>query len=279
MDKLNHFSRKQETENDFKVTFHIGTKTELKSFKNLSSERSVNNKERGILGELVTTLTMISMGYANKHFSKFGTDNGFDGIFIDNSTKPEMFITESKCRERADGVNSIMKDNLSEEKIFIKLNRIASYDHKALSEKARSHLGKTGELITQYINQSPERIFKFAHRVKSDGSCSCLVREFDIKAYQMLILKTPTHQSPMKDKLSALNTFTTNFCSTDEEKVKLYIRSLPGSELEKLQLIFNALEIEKSQQDKMVAIFDQEKKVNRALNFNGTKEETDSEDK
>ncbi|WP_139016883.1 hypothetical protein [Candidatus Odyssella thessalonicensis] len=264
--KLNEYSGKIKSKGALEATFYRGKEKENKAFSNLSADVSDNNKERGTLGELATTLTMIHFGYQG-HFSKYGTDNGFDGIFTDNSDDPEMFITESKCRERADGVKTIMKDNLFEKKIADKLQRIFTYTHPTLSIQAKKRLVETATLVGNFINENPDKIFKFAHRIKPDGICECLVEKFDVSKYQASMLHTLSPQSPMKDKLLVLDNITTQLCLTEDEKAKLFISSLRGARAEKLELIFKALNIEDEKQEAMLAIITPKKEGRKVLNY------------
>jgi len=267
MASMNTHAGKVQSKKTFQATFHRGENVETETFGNLTSVGVDNNNERGNLGELATKLTMIGFGYGG-HFSKYGTDNGFDGIFTDISGNPEMFITESKCRERADGVKTIMRDNLSEEKINFKLKRISTHTHPSLSDEARERLVATGELVREFISQSPVKIFKFAHRIKSDGTCECLVEKFDLSKYQASLLPTLSPESPTKDKVTALKGVTQQLCSSEDQKAELYMRTLVGTQEDKLRLVFGALKLDDEQQEAMLAVLAPKKKVNRVLFIN-----------
>lgn len=270
MKTLNKKAGKRKGSQEFKATFHKSREEEKKPFSLLSSDSTDNKDERGILGELATHLTMLSFGY-DSHYSKYGTNNGFDGVFLDDSREPELFITESKCKERADGVEIILRDGLSEKTTVSKLHHIFNDTHKALSDEAKDLLQNTGRLIKDYISKSPNRIFKFAHRIKPDGTCQCLVDKFDLKEYNAALLPTLSPQSPDRDKVVALNGLMKQLCNSEEKKVALLLRSIGKPKKEKLKLIFGGLQIPDDQQEEIYKILDLEAKdVKKTLNFSGS---------
>lgn len=264
MKTLNKFSKKTKGGADFLATFHQSTTKETKLMSHLSADKTDNKNERGHLGELLVKLNMLSFGYRS-YFSKYGTDNGFDGVFKDESVDPQSFITESKCEKREDGVKVIMRDNLSESKMCSKLQAIFNKPHTGLSGEAIERLKATGNLVKKDIETSPSKVFKFAHRVKADGSCQCLVKEFNIEAYQLHLLKDLSPQSPVQVKELAVNNLMKQMNASPEERVSLLLELTPGSSMDKLQLIFQALEIDGEKQGAIFEIL--EPKAKKKLPF------------
>lgn len=133
-----------------------------------------NNIERGRLGELATTLTMTGYGYRQYPSKHGGVDNGFDGVFCDDSDKPELFITEAKCRVESTSAERYMKDCLSEYSMVRVLPKL----------KERASTSTTSTKIEEFIKDCPERIFKLVQRVLRDGRVQCLVKKFNKEAYR-----------------------------------------------------------------------------------------------
>jgi len=141
--------------------WHIG----LRDLNITSIKNSKGRSEKEILGELATEYTMFGYGYIAFQ-SQNGSSNGLDGVFAstENPTpdKDTLFFTESKCQNTEVSANVIMRDYLSDEKISRRIEIIP------VSSKAR-------DIVQNFIATNGSRIFKFAHRVKPDGHCQCLV--------------------------------------------------------------------------------------------------------
>ncbi|MBT5390475.1 MAG: hypothetical protein HOK20_06040 [Alphaproteobacteria bacterium] len=222
--QMNSFSKRCPAGNDFEVEFVTGKSHESQPLSNISADQSENNDERGRIGELLTELTMLSFGYWG-HYSKYGTNNGFDGVFIDNSDDPELFLTESKCKERTDGVDVIMRDNLSENRIFEVVNSMTEGAHPKLEIGVLSALRKTGKNVSAFITDTPEKIFKFSHRIKPDGTAQCLVHPFSLEEYTKA-KPSPTKASPQDEKALFIKTQLGLVSDSKEEALRLAMSAL-----------------------------------------------------
>jgi hypothetical protein len=249
MKRLNAKSKKTKPGDDFSATIHRTHATETCLFNNLTGDETNNKVERGVLGELATQLTMMRFGYSGR-FSKYGTNHGFDGVFADDfSDDPDLFLTESKNKGRADGVPTIMRDELSEAKIATKLKQISDGENKSLSDDARELLVATGKEIQGFIDKEPTKIYKLAHRVKPDGTCQCLVEPFDIKQYNATKTQVLSQKSPEKDKTEAVKSLLGQVCKTEQEKATIAMGALGGTPREKLILFLNAFGVDAQQQE------------------------------
>jgi hypothetical protein len=111
---------------------------------------------------------MLSFGY-DQLCSKYEGNHGLDGVFIDRSDEPECFITESKCWCKKEAATTTMKNYLSENDIYQKVQTGIS---KGGSIK------KSMDFVEDFILDNPKSVFMFAHRTnlsgKSQGALSLL---------------------------------------------------------------------------------------------------------
>lgn len=149
----------------FNTSFFVeGSESEeKKNFSCLSSNRKDNNDERGRIGELATECTMIGYGY-NKLSSQDTSNHGLDGVFTDNSDTPELFLTESKCRDESVTAEAILDTELKETTIAERISKAPDED--------------TSAVVQDFIDHKHQKIFKFAHRIKPNGECQCCVRPY-----------------------------------------------------------------------------------------------------
>jgi len=129
------------------------------------------NKEKGALGELVTRLTMLSFGY--KPFeTKYGGDNGFDGVF-ESLSKQYLFLTSTKQEKKERTSDNIMKHELNEDKIQDTIQEMKS--------KGTKEVIKTADLINKYKLEHPNALYKLSQRVMNKGFVQTSVQIFKNK--------------------------------------------------------------------------------------------------
>ncbi len=176
--KLKTFAKQAAAGGDFTVSLSsINPKGDLsepvaQTFKSISPQQKENSDERGRIGEVSTILTMFDFGYLALA-SKYEANHGNDGLFKtrDNGV---LFLTESKCRTEKKSASKYLEEDLSEKEIYRKLQK--------MHEKG-GIIAESAEDVELFIQDSPEAIFKFAHRVKDDGKCQCEIQEFSLEEY------------------------------------------------------------------------------------------------
>lgn len=170
---LKSFEKGGRIKKNFKANFFTGTSKEpirTAAFFELTETGRKNNEERRNIGEFATEYTMLGYGYT-KFISQSGSDTGFDGVFIKGK---EMFLTESKCHGQYIPKKKYPYYGASAEAIMKKcLNK------DGIKEKMESLPMNTREKVRKIMYDSDSKIFKFAHRIKPDGTCQCLVEVFD----------------------------------------------------------------------------------------------------
>jgi hypothetical protein len=144
-----------EGRNNFKIV--------KKQFASIFNTPADNNYERGVLGELATELTMLSFQYYYNN-AKMEYNHGFDGVYIDKSDKPEIFITESKCRSESKSAATYLKEQLSMHNIYTTLTKMSNSRIKSLKTLS--------ENIT--INVQNNNAYAMVHRILDDGRASCV---------------------------------------------------------------------------------------------------------
>lgn len=221
--KLNKHNKQMKAKPDFIVSVYMKTGIESRTLSTLLSDLKEQSNEKGYLGELASDLTMLSFGYS-KYSSKYGTDNGFDGIFKSPANDLDLFISESKCRNQSLSAKKIAEKELSEAAIKRKISTIRASDKRPIENQDRLALFKTLGIIEQFINSYPERIFKFAHRIKSDGNAECLVQLFSIEQWQSLNQADLSPKSPTDDRMGTLVASVNRLLTTPEEKITLFMQ-------------------------------------------------------
>jgi hypothetical protein len=137
---------------------------------------NIENSYLGIIGETITELTMLSFGY-DQLGSKYEDNHGIDGVFIDRSDEPECFITESKCWSKSQAAATTMKNYLSENDIY---QRIQTGISKA------SNIKKSMDFVEDFILDNPKSVFKFAHRTNLSGESQGALSLLDHDEYSRL---------------------------------------------------------------------------------------------
>lgn len=141
-----------------------------KDFSTIFNAQVDNNYERGLLGELATELSMLSSQYYY-HSAKIEGNHGFDGVYIDDSDDPEIFITESKCRSESKSAQKYLEEQLSANKIDAQLVKMArNADLKKLSKRIRAEI----------LNG---KVFTMAHRIFDGGNSEFAVEQLTEKKW------------------------------------------------------------------------------------------------
>ena len=118
---------------------------ENRDFSCLSPSQNSNRKERGILGELVTDLTFLSLGCVKINGQNL-SNQGLDGIFWHPKRKL-LILTESKCRSESKSAQKYLEEDLSDAKIVARLREIDNQKTRTtLIEYVDSHLSNTHTL-------------------------------------------------------------------------------------------------------------------------------------
>ncbi len=242
----------------FKVFFYQTDGTEIqKSFSNICSGKEKENRdERGRLGELATDLTFMSFGYY-KHPSQNESNQGFDGVFVDKSENPELFLTESKCRNQSLAAKKILRECLFENAIYTKLQK--------MSQKQT----QTKKRITEFLNKAPQKIFKVGYRLKINGKAQCKIEKFNNDVYQNILLATLSPDSPENEKKATLQRISRQLYASriDFLQEAFSVAKLPQAEL--LTLVLEYGEVPKEKQDEVLEVLNLRKKetAKKKLNF------------
>ena len=101
------------SEGDFPITLFPPSQNSNDTISN------IDNKFKGIIGETVTELTILSLGYTQM-ISKFSGDHGLDGIFTE-PIKNTFIITESKCESPGSSAKTTLKNELNEHQVYIRI--------------------------------------------------------------------------------------------------------------------------------------------------------------
>ena len=194
-------------------------------FAQLSQDKKDNRDERGKIGELATEYTMIGYGY-NKLPSQNSRNHGLDGVFTDGSDEPELFLTETKCDGNVETTYSgtaakkIQKDFLNETIIAKRLGGIPE-----------DYLD-TRYIVEDFIADNPDKIFKFAHRIKPNGEGQCIVTRFDKSAYTHATLSASNNHWVIILKSEEF------FFKTEEDYIKGFVKSISPEGITFLKTIY-----------------------------------------
>ncbi len=104
------------------ITFHGAHGPEKRTFASLCASSNANKIERGRLGETVTDLTFLSLGF-HKINGQNASNQGLDGIFW-HAHGNFLVLTESKCRSESKRAQRYLEDDLAEAKIVARLREI-----------------------------------------------------------------------------------------------------------------------------------------------------------
>lgn len=170
IEKLRNF-----TDSTSNPPFNVWSQYGFKTFANISSNTTENSNERGIIGELATTLTMMSFGYFTKYPSQNGSNQGFDGVFVDFNSD-YLILTESKCRAESETAKKYLEKEMNEKEVHSKISRLALI------------YPTTKQLIEEFIQNKPQNIFKFVQRIKPNGKSQWAWEPFSLEGYVNLTL-------------------------------------------------------------------------------------------
>ena len=140
---------------------------ERRTFQCLGPSQSSNNKERGTIGELLTDLTFLSLGFVKINGQNL-SGQGLDGIFF-HPQSGFLVLTESKCREESKSAQKYLEGDLSEAKIVSRLQEIND--------------AKTRSALVAYVDQHMARTFKLAQRLTQNGSVESAFAPLDPVLY------------------------------------------------------------------------------------------------
>lgn len=149
------------------ITYRGQNGPESRTFQCLSPSQSSNSKERGVVGELVTDLTFLSLGFVKINGQNL-SGQGLDGIFFHSSTGV-LVLTESKCRNESKSASKYLDDDLSEAKIVARLQEIDTT--------------KTRDRLIAYVDQHMSHTFKLAQRLTQKGFVESALEPLDPVLY------------------------------------------------------------------------------------------------
>ncbi len=135
----------------------------IEGAKGVKTLESLSKDDKGNLGELCATLTMLSFGYI-QHPSKYGGDNGFDGVF-ESCTNNYLWLTQSKQEKKQRTAANIMDRSLNEGKIFEVISE--------MRKKGEQEVQQTAALISEYLEEKPEAVYKMTYRMMDKGFAQC----------------------------------------------------------------------------------------------------------
>jgi len=237
-------------------------KSESLTFGQILTYKHSRGGELGYLGELSVEMTMISCGYFKRLTSQNNSNQGIDGIYINDNEPPEMFLTESKGQSSSQKQNTAktifnkcLTDKHIEEVLETMLKGGGRFDNEIFQ--------KTAQLVNQFIKSTPEKLFKWAHRLKVDGKCEYYGERCNLTASHEAGSNNLSPESPLKDKTIAISNLLARLSLSPEEKVELYLEASPLSPDNLLKALLNSQGISETQQKDAFKIlnlrFDSEK--------------------
>jgi len=142
---------------------------------------TLDNNDKGLLGEQVTMLTFLAFGYV-QHPSKYEGIHGLDGIF-ESFSGEYLFLTQSKQK----GKSQSAKHELNEPKIAETLTLMEKYEYtRATAARVRDFLNSPFLNPPQGILNPPPpsaRVYKFAHRVADAGKIQHYIAPLDLDQF------------------------------------------------------------------------------------------------
>jgi hypothetical protein len=187
----------------------------VKTLENLSIE------DKGKLGELATTLTMLSFGYI-QHPSKYGGDNGFDSVFetgpfVSEESTKYLFLSQSKQEKKQRTAENIMKVFLNERKIWEtiqEMERIGGPDVQA-----------TANIIKAYFQEKPKNVYKLAYRMMNKGLAQCYVNELNIQGF-IAMKGLRLVKAPLEEKIKSVQDVLSIFEDNFDQQLTLVLTSM-----------------------------------------------------
>ncbi|OJW51170.1 MAG: hypothetical protein BGO67_12670 [Alphaproteobacteria bacterium 41-28] len=194
--------------------------------KGIRTLESLSNAYKGALGELATTLTMLSFGYT-QHPSKYGGDNGLDGVFEDWGRK-YLWLTQTKQEKKPRTAPNIMRNFLNEGKIW-----------EAIQEMKRigtPEVNLTATLINRYLRDRPQAVYKLAYRMMDKGMAQCQMCPLDIQGFPR---KGPKlFNAPLKEKVKTVQVIFGGLEETPEKQLTLALNVIPLTSMPKERLLY-----------------------------------------
>ena len=147
-----------------------------------------DNQEKGAIGETATILTMLRFGYTQAA-SKYRGNSGFDGIFCDKlQSSKQVLLTESKCWTVSKTADSHLTSDLSNHKIYKRLQEMESLQGDWVRPNASA---------LKAVMQDPSaEIHKFAHRLLENGQSEWAHEKFSTLQYELFSLSLLDYESP-----------------------------------------------------------------------------------
>ncbi|WP_010297628.1 hypothetical protein [Candidatus Odyssella thessalonicensis] len=193
----------------------------------IAADRRENNAERGIIGELATRMTLFCYGFFEKIPSQDNSGQGIDGVYFQSNGKEDerqaLFLTESKCKNASASPKKILDTQLEEKVLYENIERL-------------DHINK--ERILNFIDSSPNKVFKAAHRILITGTSQWRVESFNIKDFRVQRLGVA---SPEKDKKAFIATIASKFTSPEEMLRVMFEYYKIDNDAEKLAVVYRAL--------------------------------------
>lgn len=187
--------------------------------KGVKTLETLNIHDKGSLGELATTLTMLSFGYT-QHPSKYGGDNGLDGIF-ESWSKQYLWLTQAKQETKQRTALNIMENFLNENKIWDTLQEM-----KRLGD---AEVKTAATLIESYIQDKSQNTYKLAYRMMDKGMAQCQICSLNIQGF---FRKGPKlFNAPLKDKTKVLQCIMSRLEATPEKQLALALNALALSSI------------------------------------------------
>lgn len=196
-----------------------------KGDKHVSTLATLSNENKGHLGELAATLTMLSFGYS-QHLSKYGGDNGFDGVF-QSWNQEYLWLTESKqeCKQRT--AENIMKHFLNENKIWDTI--------KQMTNAGSYEVKQTANLIKTYLSERSQFIYKLAYRLMDKGNAQCKVDQLKLAELPPEAIKQLN--IPLSDKIRLFQTVLKGFEEAPEKQFNLALNAISLTSIPKEQVL------------------------------------------
>lgn len=173
------------------ISFHLPSGTEKRSFSSISSSANANKIERGFLGERVTDLTFLELGF-HKINGQNDSGQGLDGIFWHPQTNM-LLLTESKCRNESKSAKGYLADDLSESKILDRIYKIRSKPaQKTILHHIDAHMGST---------------YRMAQRLLKSGEVESALAPLDLVLYICKRFPRLSDAPPAVQKIFLLHIF------------------------------------------------------------------------
>lgn len=190
---------------------HVGASLPITCLGALRTLATFSDDDKGILGELITTLTFLSFGYT-EHPSKYEYNHGLDGIF-ESWSGNHLFLTQSKQIGTSRTAKNVVKHELNEPKIWETLINMEKYPSTQPS----------AILLRRFLDTKPYNIYKFGHRVANDGQIQYYMTPLEIDKFPKLGIKLTG--ASQERKIKAIQDTLTTYEKTPEKQLELAVRA------------------------------------------------------